>query len=268
MRATASLAFFLLVALQAFTQAPPPAALPKDPRELLALAAPYYDFSDAALKPWHLKATYHLYDENGKPTEQGTYEYWWASPKLHRSTWTRPGATHSDWYTADGKYFYLATGEPLKFFEYQVGDDLFSPLPESRDLDEANATLDMQMLPLKGLKIPCVMSTPLMAQSWKTQPPLGTFPTYCFDPNVPALRLTYSFGSVVSAFNNIVKVQNRFLPRELLLMQGGHNILTAAVDTITELNPSDPRLDSPSSFKYSQNRQSGPFCGSSRRHAC
>jgi hypothetical protein len=45
--------------------------LPKDPRAMLAAAAPFYDFNDPALKPWHLKGTYQLYDENGKPRGAG-----------------------------------------------------------------------------------------------------------------------------------------------------------------------------------------------------
>jgi hypothetical protein len=56
--------------------------LPQDPREIFAAAAPFYDFNSPDLKPWHLKATYQLYDEKGKPGEQGTYEYWWASRQV------------------------------------------------------------------------------------------------------------------------------------------------------------------------------------------
>jgi hypothetical protein len=52
-----------------------PAALPKDPHEIFATAAPYYDFSDPSLTPWHLKAAYQFYDDQGKPAEQGTFEY-------------------------------------------------------------------------------------------------------------------------------------------------------------------------------------------------
>src|ERR1035438_806520 len=77
--------------------------LPKEPREILAAAAPFYDFSSPELKPWHLKAIYQLYDLKGNPTEQGTWEYWWSSPKVHRSTWTRTGAEHTEWSTADRK---------------------------------------------------------------------------------------------------------------------------------------------------------------------
>ena len=59
--------------------------LPKEPREILAAAAPSYDFSSPELKPWHLKAIYRLYDLKGNLTEQGTWEYWWATQKIHRS---------------------------------------------------------------------------------------------------------------------------------------------------------------------------------------
>ena len=50
--------------------------LPKEPREILAAAAPSYDFSSPELKRWHLKAIYQLYDLKGNPMEQGTWEYW------------------------------------------------------------------------------------------------------------------------------------------------------------------------------------------------
>src|SRR5580700_3890421 len=103
MRSPILLAIFLSVSYQAFSQIPaPPPDLPKDPRALLEMAAPLYDFTDPSLKPWHLKATYQLYDQSGKPSEQGTFEYWWASPKVYRTTWTRPSATRTDWATSDG----------------------------------------------------------------------------------------------------------------------------------------------------------------------
>jgi hypothetical protein len=108
--------------------------LPKDPKEVFAAAAPFYDFNDASLKPWHLKASYQLYDGDGKPTEQGTYEYWWASPKVYRSTWTRPGATYTEWHTADAKRAYKVSGGALSFFEFRLQKSLLSPLPKPGDL--------------------------------------------------------------------------------------------------------------------------------------
>jgi TonB family protein len=217
--------------------------LPKDPREVFAAAAPFYDFISPDLKPWHLKATYQLYDEKGKPGEQGTYEYWWASPKVYRSTWTRPGATHTDWHTADGKHAYKATGAPLEFFEYKIQGALLSPLPGSGDLDPTKFRLDRETISLNGIKFPCIMVIPLMPQHGKLQSiPLGMFPTYCFDAQLPALRANYSFGTVAVEFNKIAKVQNRFLTREIVFFEGKLKILSVEVETITGLDQSDPAL--------------------------
>jgi hypothetical protein len=138
--------------------------LPKDPRAVFAMAAPFYDFESPDLKPWHLKATYQLYDEKGKPTEQGTYEYWWASPKVHRSSRTRPALSHTDWYTTEGKHAYQATSGRLQYFEYKLQGALFSPLPDSSDLDPSKVRLDREPIGSRGNKLSCIMVVPLMPQ--------------------------------------------------------------------------------------------------------
>ena len=247
MRAPVFLALFLSVASQAFSQTPAPLPdLPKDPGAILAMAAPYYDFNDPSLKPWHLKATYQLYDDNGEPGEQGTFECWWASPKVYRSSWTRPSAIHSDWHTADGKYEYQATGDHLDFFESKLQAALLSPLPQSPDLDPAKIHLNREMRSLGAFKSPCIMAVPLMPQHGQIQAvPLGLFPTYCFDPKVPALRITYSWGALAVEFNHIVKMQGKFLAREILLREGNRTIVSAKVDTIEGLDPTDAALTPP-----------------------
>lgn len=219
--------------------------LPKDPRAVFAMAAPFYDFTSVDLKPWHLKATYQLYDQNGKPAELGTYEYWWTSPMVFRSSWKRPSASHTDWHTADGKHAYQASGEPLKYVEYKLQSALLSPLPDSSDLDPAKVRLDRETFGSRGNKLTCIMAIPLMNQHWQLQDvPLGLFPTYCFDTHIPLLRASTALGSMTTEFNNIVKTQNRYLTREILLVEGKRKILTASVDLITTLNPDDPALKS------------------------
>jgi len=248
MRSTIFLALFLAASLQTFSQTATtaPEGQPNDPRAILAAAAPYYDFFDPALKPWHLKATYQLYDDKGKPAEQGTFEYWWASPKVYRSTWTRPGATYTDWHTADGKHAYQATGERLKFFEYKLQAALLSPLPDSSDLNPDKIRLDSETVSAGGAKFPCIMVVPLMPQQGQLQMvSLGMFPTYCFDPQLPILRFSYSFGTVTTQFNSNVNVQGRFMAHEIALFEDKRMILTATVDAIEGLLPSDVALTPP-----------------------
>ncbi len=242
--AALSLAVSLTVLAQ---QAPNPApGLPTKPSEIFAAAAPFYDFTSPELKPWHLKATYQLYDEKGNPSSQGSYEYWWASPKVYRSTWTRSGTTHTTWHTADGKYADQETGERLNFFEYELQAALFSPLPESGDLDPKKYRMERETVSLGGVKFPCIMVIPLMPQHGQTQiVQVGLFPTYCFASQLPALRASFSFGTLAMEFNNIVNVQNRYLARELQFFEGKRKILSAEVDSVTDLSPSDPALTPP-----------------------
>lgn len=249
------LPIFLLLAVSVANSQPPaasaPAGLPKDSRAVFTAAAPLYDFSDPSLRPWHLKATYQLYDDKGNPSEQGTYEYWWASPKVYRSTWSRSGATHTDWHTADGKHAYEATGEGLSFFEYKLQSAFLSPLPDMGELDPDKIRLDREELKLGNAKIPCIMVVPLMPQHGQIQEiPLGLFPTYCFDPNVPALRINYSFGMITTYFNRIAKVQGRYLPQELIFYEGKQKILSATVGTVEGIPSNNPTLAPTATAKY------------------
>lgn len=243
MRLLCFLALIFTATLPGLAQTAPKAGsgMPKDPRAILATASPYYDFASTELRPWHLKATYQLYDEKGKPSEQGTYEYWWASPKVDRSTWTRQNAVHTEWHMADGKVAYLATGEKIGLFEYKLQNELLSPLPKIVDLDPSKFRLERESVPSGGVKFPCVMVIPVLPLHGQLQTePLGMFPTYCFDPKLPVLRTSYSFGTLTTEFNNVVEVQNRYLPRELLYFEGKREILSATVDGVTPLKPSDP----------------------------
>lgn len=220
---------------------------------MFTMAAPFYDYNATDLKPWHLKASYQLYDDNGDATEHGSYEYWWVSPQVNRSTWLRPGATHTDWHTADGKHAYEETGEGLNFFEYRLQSALLSPLPSAAELDPAKFRLERQTVTAGGAKIPCIMVVPHMPQHGQLQiVPSGMFPTYCFDPRIPVLRISYSFGTVTMEFNKIVKAQNHYLPEEIVFLEGKRRILTAAVDRITELNPADAALTPPAEARVSK----------------
>jgi TonB family protein len=244
MRKSVFVALFFSAALSALGQAAaPPQALPKDPREILAMAAPYYNFNDPALKPWHLKATYQLYDDQGKPAEQGTFEYWWASPKVRRSSWTRPSMKHTDWYTADGRHAYEASGDGLSYYENKLESELFSPLPESRDLDPAAVKLVSDELHVNDVKLSCTMAVPIKLTIWKGETAsLGIFPTYCFGPSLPVLRLKYSIGNLAVNFNSIVEVQGCFLARKVDFHQGKQHVLTADVVTVEGMSPTDPAL--------------------------
>src|SRR5258708_17603195 len=235
-----SLIFCMMVAVSAESQAPanPASEIPKEPLAMLQMAASHYKFNESAMKPFHLKATYQLYLENGQPSGRGTYEYWWISPEVNRSTWTRPGATHSDWQIAAGKHAYLDTGEPLRFFEYKLQSALFSPLPREEELDPAKSRFERQTVEIGKTKLPCVEVVPKTPSYGRIQEAsTGIFPTYCFDLKLPALRLSYSGGSLTTAFDKIAELQDRYVAREIEMLEGKHKLLTAQIETVTGLKP-------------------------------
>lgn len=91
------------------------------------------------------------------------------------------------------------------------------------------------------------MVIPLMpAHGQVEQVPLGLFPTYCFSiGTTPILRIEYSWGSLVTVFDNIVRVQGRHLARQISIFEGSRKILTANVEEISGISPTDPALTPP-----------------------
>lgn len=242
--------WFLFLAAAAWpclaqTSAPTqPSELPKDPRALLEQAWPSYDFSDPALKPWHLKASYQIYDEAGAPTTQGVFEYWWASPKLWSLRWNRPDATRTEWHTADGQSFYAETGGSLNYYEYRLRSALLKPLPKPGDLAPDKFWLkreDAKPAPRATVTFPCVEVMPHMV--WKTSDvPLGLFPTYCFDSEQPFLRFQSSLGNLTVRYNNLSKTQNHILARDMIFQERTRKVMTAHIDQTNGIDVTDAAL--------------------------
>jgi len=78
-------AFAALTVPRLPAQSPTPAGsapvMPADPTELMRWAARVNGLDSASMKPWHLKATYQISDDEGKNKDQGTFEEWWAGPE-------------------------------------------------------------------------------------------------------------------------------------------------------------------------------------------
>lgn len=224
--------------------------VPEDPDTLLAAAEPLYDFNSPELKPWHLKATYQLYDDRGKPTEQGTYEYWWASPQAYRSTWTRQGATYSDWHTPDGRHVVLSKGLSLGYFEEELHDDFVAPLPpllpDKYQISgtRPRAKYKSTMIRAGSFKLPCVVAGQGRSYWEPDLYQFGPLPSstpsyYCFDPALHVLRVEYQFGVVATEVDSVVKMQGRILVHGIRVADGKRSLLTAELDTVSALSPSD-----------------------------
>ena len=253
-------ALFLASVLQAFSQAAPtpPPDLRKDPRAVLEMAATLYDFNDPTLKPWHLKSTYQLYDENGKPSEKGTYEFWSASPKVQRSNRTRTGTTRTDWATSDGTIQRIESGGPLRYFERTFDAVLLHPLPSQSDLDSGRMKLDLKMVGEGQSTLACVIYVLKWGRKRDHTAPLSEQPQYyCFEPATMALRVKY-WTSITTEYNQIVKTQGRFLSRQVDVLVGKQKALSISIETIDGkdtsalalIPPADSTVDAVKRWQY------------------
>lgn len=236
------LTLFAWLSSHAQTAAASPESI-KDPEAILEAVAPSYDFDNPALKPWYLKATYELYSVDGASKEEGTYERWWVSPKVYRSTWTRGNSVNTIWHADGDKMYFRSSGDPVHLIEENIPALLLSPLPKApRDYDPAKDWLQRYMLRVGKVELPCVRVT---SKGLKTPPLQWTafVASYCFDPKVPILIIGAYADGISTVFSQYARFQNRDLPRSLAETVDGRKLLTLTVNSVKSIEPGDPALN-------------------------
>ena len=225
-------------------QAPLPVT-PSDPAEIFAAAAPLYDFASPTLKPWHMKVSYQLYDEMSKPTTQGTFEYWWASPKTYRTTWTRPGVENTRWSVNGDRYQAAAVGS-TEYFERAILSDLEPPVAWIAKQDKSKNRFELAPEHKKTDEVICVVVVSgYGATLAPSQTPPVNSPVYCFDKNHPVLLASIQpMGSSVT-YGNLTRVQGLILPKKMSVSLGDRTGLTATVDAVEGISVNAPELMPP-----------------------
>jgi len=218
-------------------------ATPKDARAILDTAQTLYNLDDPANKPWHVKFNYQLYDEQGMASDKGVFEYWWASPKVHRVTWTREDRSSSQWTTNDGKKARLDKGDPLSFYEYRLEEALLHPLPKTDTLAPDSAQLKLGTVKTTGSPLSCVEVAPVMVEHKNVGDlKLGFFPTYCFDATNPLLRMVYSYGSSTITYGSFALLHGHVLSKEITIWEGKQKLLSASVVAANTISADDATL--------------------------
>jgi TonB family protein len=166
----------------------------------------------ADMQPWHLKMTVQLFDDKGKPSDQGSIEEWWAGPNQDKRVYTLPSYT-ATFVHADGKIFRTpGASHPPSLLELLLRQAMH-PMPTASEFEQAQP--QMSKINLGKAPLECVM----LAQPIKglKSAPLGLFPTYCFDPGKDALRLTYNFGTELVVRNAIGTFQQKLVSTDVVV---------------------------------------------------
>jgi TonB family protein len=212
--------------------------------ERLHRAAVLNSIDDAAMKPWHLKLSFQLFDDKGKPTEKGTIEEWWADPSSHKTVYTSPSYSNTDIQTKDG-FYRKESLSPVPHLLQLILLDLIHPMPSEREIAEAKP--DLQEHEFGKTKMDCIM----LAQAIKNLPhsPLGLFPTYCFDHDQDSLRVSFDFGSQTITRNRLGMFQDREVGVDQTLSSGSINAITAHLDNLEVLPVVESDMIPPAEFK-------------------
>jgi len=214
---------FLLSGPGLKSQQTPMPAEPKDPKELMLAAARMNNLADAASKPWHLKASFQLLDEQGTVTDEGTYEEFWASPQMSRRTFTGKTFTETE-YTTDKGELAVAPPHDVPALLQTARQNLIEPFPNQLTIE--HATYTEKEIETGNLKLTCL--TP-------SGGPGGS--TFCITASEPILRIhAIPYASVQVLYNRILRFQGITLAGDLKFIRAGKPVLTLHIDSIESLD--------------------------------
>jgi TonB family protein len=181
----------------------------------------------AGLSQWHLKLDVQLFGEKDKQTEQGTIEEWWTSPTSFQVVYTFPSYTATEVRSEKGLSRTKSSSSPPSLFKLLL-KQVVHPMPSAAEVQASSPDLRKQNFGKVALD--CIM----LDQKIKNiaYPPLGLFPTYCFDPGKMSLRLNYDFGSQLIFRNAVGTFQNRNVATEVNVKEGNQLTATARVSTL------------------------------------
>jgi TonB family protein len=237
--------FFVVFVVLAATQAPaqnqtqtqtPPAVsvpvMPNDPTQLMQLAPQVNGLGSPDMKPWHLKATYQTFDDQGKPINQGTFEEWWAGPKKDRRVYTSAAFTQTEYRTAAGNFRVGSQdGPPLS--EYLVRARLIDPMPAEKDME--GTQLQRREDPFPKTKLNCVeLARPMKRAEHGS--PVGLFPLYCFDTDKPILRFSGSYGLLNSSYERIGELAGHYIGLDVRISDWKTTFVTIHVESANLLS--------------------------------
>jgi TonB family protein len=207
--------------------------------QLMTKAAAVNGLDGPDVKPWHLKASFETFDDDGKSKSTGTYEEWWASKEKHRSTFVVGDVSQTDYMTDKG---IVRTGSHDWFDSAakRIPGDLLKPIGarlENYAFDEEDKTLG-------PVKVRCVTLHPL-----KDVAPPGIAPLlYCLDQERPTLRVKNSLGlggAYQTSYNHLVGSQDAYLAKDVAVMHDHKPVVKIHLESLEKLAGTDDAAFTP-----------------------
>jgi TonB family protein len=220
------------------------AKLPADPKAILEMAAPFYNYDAATAKPWHLSYRYRLLDDQGNASADGKFEYWWAPGKVSRVTWTKGENAHTDWHTADGKLLRAVTGNDIAGMDHRLFDAVLVSLPKAQDYDSGpmSSLMSLKLVTLNnaGSVNLCVAVVPTRsAADFHSDSLAGVGTAYCFDSQAPVLVSTVQNHTITNSYSKIEKFMGHNVAGHIDISYVGQKKVEADLVEVKEIQADD-----------------------------
>ena len=198
----------------------------------LASAQKLSTLNDPALRPWHLKLSFQLFDRAGKPSEQGTIEEWWASPDAIKTVYSSPSYSSTEVRTKQGLYRSKGSSSAPYFVSLAL-QQVVDPIPSQPIV--AASKLYAEKHDFGKVSQQCIM----LGQETKSHYPipLGMFPTYCMDLDKDVLNVAYDFGVQQTFRQRIGIFQGKHIAIDQVTREENREVLRAHVDTLSSFVP-------------------------------
>jgi TonB family protein len=223
---------FLLSRPGLICQQTPTPAEPKDPKELMLAAARMNNLADATGKPWHLKASFQLFDEQGTVTDEGTYEEFWAGRQKARRIFSGKIFSGTEFTTDKGEFRTSLQGE-IPLLLVNARQNLLHPLPNEMTVE--HTTYTAKPFETGSLKLTCITPSGAPGAS-----------TFCLSTNEPILRIYANpYSSTQALYNRVLRFDGVTIAGDLKMIRNGKAVAALHVDVIESLNPTNEAAFTP-----------------------
>lgn len=185
------------------------------------------------LKPWHLTLNVTFFDANGKNPYTGTIETW-RSGEDSRTVVTVGSGTRTDLHTG-GKIYVSQSGASVPALADDLLANFLNPGPSVDDIE--HSTLELRSESFGKAKLDCVMLSQPIPHA--AEAPMGLFPTYCLDPGLDIIRVSYNFGSFTALRNQTGNFHGKNVALDLRLIEGTVLRAEAKVIAFNSFTPAD-----------------------------
>jgi TonB family protein len=180
--------------------------------------------------PFHLKMTFQMYDLNGKESEAGTIEEWWAAPGVHHLEIKSPSYN----FTAPSDVPVSDIPSREKFLVNMLRGEALSPLP---DMTRNHLPIAEDSRSFGKIKLTCWVAI-------RTDPTISGRPpeNYCFDPVSYALRVEFEPGVLGVTRNSLGIFKETHVALDIHILYNEKLAITGKFTTLETFDPTKSSL--------------------------